>query len=33
MTEEWDIDAFRKGRETYRKEYPEEWIEKFPREK
>lgn len=33
MTEEWDIDAFRKGRETYRKEYPEEWIEKFPCEK
>ena len=23
--EEWDIDAFRKGRETFREEYPEEW--------
>ena len=30
MTEEWDIDEFRKGRSTFRQEYPEEWAKRFP---
>ena len=30
MTEEWDIAEFRKGRSTFRQEYPEQWAKQFP---